>query len=105
KSFPPNGYGLYDMAGNAWNWCSDFYDENAHAKAQGVCCDPRGPDKAASARDLAAVEHVVKGGSFLCNPDYCESYRPTARRGTPYDTGTEHIGFRCVKDADEASKK
>lgn len=81
-SFPANGYGLYDMAGNVWNWCSDEY----HAR-QDVPADP--------------FRRVTKGGSFLCNPSYCESYRPSARRGTPFDTGSGHVGFRCVKSAEE----
>jgi len=105
KSFPPNGYGLYDMGGNVWNWCSDFYADDIHvrealtATAPGGCCNPTGPETTFSAHNPTAIERVTKGGSFLCNPSYCESYRPSARRGTPSDTGMEHIGFRCAKSA------
>jgi len=104
KAFPPNGYGLYDMAGNVWNWCSDVYRADTHAKlaeTKGCCLNPKGP---ASTFDPTrpvgeSLERVIKGGSYLCNEAYCESYRPTARRGTPPDTATEHVGFRCVSDA------
>ncbi len=102
-SYPPNAYGLYDMGGNVWNWVSDLYRADAHTQnaEQPVCYNPQGPSSAwnpASATNPQAPERVTKGGSFLCHVDYCESYRPTSRRGTPADTGMSHIGFRCVKE-------
>lgn len=103
-SFPANGYGLYDMAGNVWQWCSDWYrvDSNIEAASKSVCRDPRGPAQSYDPGDPYSPKRVVKGGSFLCNPDYCESYRPSARRGTPPDTGSSHTGFRCVINGDDA---
>ena len=111
-TFPSNGFGLYDMGGNVWNWCSDIYRADAfaeEAKAGLVCCDPTGPKTSQGEKALlgdpsppmvpGAERRVTKGGSFLCHPDYCESYRPSARRGTPPDTGSSHVGFRCAKDA------
>jgi sulfatase modifying factor 1 len=103
-SFPANGYGLYDMAGNVWQWCSDWYrvDTNLEAASKNVCRNPRGPAESYDPGDPYSPKRVVKGGSFLCNPDYCESYRPSARRGTPPDTGSSHTGFRCVISGDDA---
>jgi formylglycine-generating enzyme required for sulfatase activity len=111
-TFPANGYGLYDMGGNVWNWCSDLYRADTFAARAGnekACCDPRGPLTAAGETVTpgdpspptvpGAERRVTKGGSFLCHPDYCESYRPSARRGTPPDTGSSHVGFRCAMDA------
>ena len=109
KSFPPNGYGLYDMAGNVWQWTADLYRVDAHAisadqlatSGAPCCVSPKGPSECFDpTRDIPnSIERVTKGGSYLCSPSYCESYRPPARRGTPPDTGTEHIGFRCAKSA------
>ncbi len=104
KAFPPNGYGLFDMGGNVWNWCNDLYAADTHAKLkqEGVCCNPKGPKSAFNpTRPIPTnEERVIKGGSFLCHVSYCESYRPTARRGTPPDTGSQHVGFRCAKTKD-----
>jgi sulfatase modifying factor 1 len=103
-SFPANGYGLYDVAGNVWQWSSDWYrtDSNIEAASKNVCRNPRGPTESYDPGDPYSPKRVVKGGSFLCNPSYCESYRPSARRGTPPDTGSSHTGFRCVVSVDSA---
>jgi sulfatase modifying factor 1 len=96
KAFAPNGYGLYDMAGNVWQWCGDWYlptyDQYA---SQGVIDNPKGP-VASFNPSLRPPERVHRGGSFLCCVGYCFNYRPSARLGCTPDTGMSHIGFRCV---------
>ena len=107
-SFPPNGYGLYDMAGNVWEWTTDWYFDRHPVPARSSCCIPRDPRGGAEALSYDRGQSgpriprkVIKGGSYLCAPNYCRRYRPAARHPQMVDTGTCHIGFRCVvRDAD-----
>ena len=104
-SFPPNGYGLYDMIGNVWEWTSDWYQE--HAKVGSPCCasnNPRGARRHDSydprQPQVRIPRKVMKGGSYLCAPGYCRRYRPAARMPQAIDTSTCHLGFRCIARVD-----
>jgi formylglycine-generating enzyme required for sulfatase activity len=101
--FPANGYGLYDMIGNVWEWTSDYWTSRHPEPAASPCCVPRNPvagDASSSfdprQPDIRIPRRVLKGGSHLCTPDYCRRYRPAARHAQPEDTSTSHVGFRCV---------
>ena len=97
KAFAPNGYGLYDMAGNVWQWTADWYLPDAYARdaGLGVAVNPTGPEHSFDPR-VRPPERVQRGGSFLCCVGYCFNYRPSARMGCTPDTGMSNVGFRCA---------
>lgn len=107
ETFPPNGYGLFDMTGNAWQWVSDWYDAEYFARQAanggGVIANPQGPtasfDPSEPGVPANAPKRVIRGGSFLCNESYCLSYRPSARRGSDPFSPMSHLGFRLISDA------
>jgi formylglycine-generating enzyme required for sulfatase activity len=102
RSYAPNGFGLYEMAGNVWEWTMDFYE--ARHRVPGGCCsalkNPRGGVREKSTDPCIPnsfiPRKVIKGGSFLCAPNYCQRYRPAARMAQPIDTSTCHLGLRCI---------
>lgn len=101
-SYQPNGYGLYDVAGNVWEWCSDLFHSDYYSMIEeDLLINPIGPDKSYDVREPWSVEkRSQRGGSFLCNDSYCSSYRVSARMPGDPATGMNHVGFRCVADVD-----
>jgi sulfatase modifying factor 1 len=106
-SFPANGYGLHDMAGNVWEWTQDWFQN--HDALTHSCCtvtNPRGGDREASVDpaqpEFGIPRRVIKGGSHLCAPNYCRRYRPAARSPHPEDTAMSHLGFRCILRSDRS---
>jgi sulfatase modifying factor 1 len=102
-AFPSNGYGVYDMIGNVWEWTTDFWSTRHPADAPKACCVPQNPRGGAENASydprmpsIRIPRKVLKGGSHLCAPNYCRRYRPAARHAEPIDTSTSHVGFRCV---------
>ena len=107
KKYKPNPYGLYDMAGNAWQWCSDLYHVSYYTDEakRGLSVNPKGPVKSFDPEEPYAVKRVHRGGSFLCHSVYCKGYRITARMKTCPDTSLNHLGFRCAMDTPMPEKK
>lgn len=103
KTYPANDYGLYDMAGNVWEWTSDWYNTNYYEDAASqnrVRQNPQGAGTPYTANNPYAKEKIIKGGSFLCSASYCASYRVSAKMGSSTDSSLEHTGFRTVVTVD-----
>ena len=100
KTYPPNGYGLYEISGNVWEWTSDWFSSQyyQYCKENSITNNPKGPKEAFNPNNPYVDERVIRGGSFLCNASYCASYRVSSRMATDPNTSLEHLGFRTVMD-------
>ena len=98
KSFAANNYGLHDMAGNVWEWCSDWYSSEYFQLKDSNTINPKGPVQSHDPMEPGLPKRILRGGSFMCNDSYCKGYRVSARMKSSPDTGLEHTGFRCVAD-------
>jgi len=108
KSFSPNGYGIYDMAGNVWEWCSDWYRPDYYktlADKGDVAHNPQGPDSPFDPAEPNEKKRVQRGGSFLCNDQYCSRYIVGTRGKGEVNTGTNHLGFRCVRSSENVAQQ
>lgn len=97
RTFAPNGYGLYEVSGNVWEWVADFYRPGYGDIAQ-LQVDPKGPSKSFDPSEPSVQKRVMRGGSYLCSDVYCRGYQPGTRMKSSPDTALCHTGFRCAKD-------
>lgn len=102
KSYPANGYGLYDLDGNVWEWCNDFYRPDYYQQSPKQ--NPKGPADSYDPDEPGAVKKVQRGGSFLCSDEYCIRYRPGSRGKGEISSASNNLGFRCVKDGEPVKK-
>jgi sulfatase modifying factor 1 len=103
RTYPPNGFGLFDIAGNVWEWTADYFSVADEGEPEHACCVPRNPRVTSAEQSLVEGQpgahiprKVIKGGSHLCAPNYCLRYRPAARQSETIDTSTTHLGLRCI---------